>query len=210
MSARESKAVRREQIISAIAKIVATRGLSRLTTAALAREVGLTEGALFKHFATKEEMLKAAIREAGYGMVDRVAQIATGTLSPEEKIKCLLDFHVGLWEANPEVCRFVLRTVFSGEVYSSYPRLKGLIKDIMSKYVGHVEAVFREGEKRGSFHLNYFSAEKLSYLWVALLQGTFVRWHLQERKPSLKEEAEQIFQAVMLLAGKKNLWVPET
>lgn len=52
---------RRRQIAEAALRILATRGASRLTAAGLAEEVGLTDGAIFRHFRNKEEIVAAAI-----------------------------------------------------------------------------------------------------------------------------------------------------
>jgi len=199
MPGRESKAVRQEQIISAILKIVASKGLNNLTTAALAQEVGLTEGALFKHFPSKEEMLKAAVRKAGHSLVSKVAEIATSTLPPEEKMKSLLNFHLGLLEANPDMSRIIFGIIFSDEVYTSYPSLKGIIREVLDEYASHVEAIFQQGIDQGLFNPR-LSSHRLPYILIGLIQGAFIRWHLYEGKLSLKEEAEQIYQVMMLLA----------
>lgn len=61
MGKREPTEHRRRQIADAALKIVAAHGLSGFTTAAIAREVGLTEGAIFRHFASKEEIVLAAL-----------------------------------------------------------------------------------------------------------------------------------------------------
>ena len=52
---------RRRQITQAALKIIAEQGLGRFTTSAIAKEVGLSDGALFRHFKSKEEIVLAAI-----------------------------------------------------------------------------------------------------------------------------------------------------
>ncbi|MDN5362788.1 MAG: hypothetical protein PWP70_1835, partial [Moorella sp. (in: firmicutes)] len=53
MTVKETSAVRQQQIIAAALDIIAKRGLANLTTAAIAQEVGFSEGAIFKHFPGK-------------------------------------------------------------------------------------------------------------------------------------------------------------
>jgi AcrR family transcriptional regulator len=52
---------RRAQIADAALKIIAERGLRRFTVAAIAEEVGLSEGSLFRHFADKREIVRVAV-----------------------------------------------------------------------------------------------------------------------------------------------------
>ena len=54
----------RQKILDATQKLIQLRGLSRVTTKEIARETGLSEGALYRHFEHKEEVFFAII--AGY------------------------------------------------------------------------------------------------------------------------------------------------
>jgi AcrR family transcriptional regulator len=60
---RKPSAQRREEIADAILRIVGERGLPSVTMNAIAAEVGLTSGALFRHFSSRDEMLEVAVRQ---------------------------------------------------------------------------------------------------------------------------------------------------
>jgi len=61
---RRPGAERREQIARAVLHIVGTTGITSLTTTTLAREIGVTSGALFRHFKSRDEILGEAVRYA--------------------------------------------------------------------------------------------------------------------------------------------------
>lgn len=61
---RRSRVERREQIAQAVLHIVGTTGITSLTTTTLAREIGVTSGALFRHFESRDEILCEAVRYA--------------------------------------------------------------------------------------------------------------------------------------------------
>ncbi|MDP2306832.1 MAG: TetR/AcrR family transcriptional regulator [Pseudomonadota bacterium] len=61
MTARQPTEERRRQIADAALKVIAEQGLGRFTTQAIAAEVGITDGSLFRHFASKEEIVLAAL-----------------------------------------------------------------------------------------------------------------------------------------------------
>jgi AcrR family transcriptional regulator len=61
---RKPGAERREDIAKAVLKIVGERGLTALTTAAVAEEIGVTSGAIFRHVASRDEMLQETVRYA--------------------------------------------------------------------------------------------------------------------------------------------------
>lgn len=61
MTQRQPTESRQRQIAEAALKIIATQGLGKFRTAAIAEEVGLAEGTIFRHFSNKTEIVLAAI-----------------------------------------------------------------------------------------------------------------------------------------------------
>ena len=61
---RKPRAERREQIAQAVLHIVGTTGITSLTMTTLAHEIGVTSGALFRHFKSRNEILGEAVRYA--------------------------------------------------------------------------------------------------------------------------------------------------
>ena len=59
--ARRPTTVRQSELVAAALDIIATRGIAALTTRALAERVGLSTGAIFKHFASLEALLLAVV-----------------------------------------------------------------------------------------------------------------------------------------------------
>ena len=61
---RKTSAERREEIAHAALRIIGEQGITSFTTTALAKEIGVTSGALFRHFASRDEILQEAVRYA--------------------------------------------------------------------------------------------------------------------------------------------------
>lgn len=73
---RRSHEERRTEIADAALRIIATRGIAALTVATLASELGLTGGALYRHFDSTEEILVA--------VAQRAVELVDGTLPPAD------------------------------------------------------------------------------------------------------------------------------
>lgn len=65
MSDRKPTEERRREIADAAIKIIGDRGLREFTTAQLAKEVGIADGTIFRHFADKQEIVMAAVERLG-------------------------------------------------------------------------------------------------------------------------------------------------
>ena len=74
MRVRKPAAERRQEITLAVLRIIGERGLTSLTTATLAEEVGVTTGALFRHFASFDEILRETVRHG----IRRMESVRTG------------------------------------------------------------------------------------------------------------------------------------
>lgn len=115
VTARLNTEDRRRQIAEAALKVVAEQGLGRFTTAAIAREVGISEGALFRHFASKEEIVLAAM--------DRVDELLFAGLPPSEadpleRLRALIRHRARVVSEHP----FIGRVLFSDDLAYAGPK----------------------------------------------------------------------------------------
>lgn len=95
---RKPTARRREEIAAAVLALLGRGGPRALTTAALADAVGVTTGALFRHFATLDEMLEAAVALA----VERLeATFPPRDLPPLARLRALARARVEALRAEP-------------------------------------------------------------------------------------------------------------
>ena len=104
MAERKTAELRRREVADAALRVIAQQGLGRFTALAIAREVGISDAALFRHFKTMEEIVLAAI--------DRVEEILFAGFPPagRDPLDRLGDFfrqRVAVIEANPGVARLV-------------------------------------------------------------------------------------------------------
>lgn len=89
---------RREQIAGAVLEIIGEQGLTSLSTATLAKQVGLSSGGLFRHFASFDEIMEEATRVA-VKMLE--ATFPDPDLPPIERIRTLGLNRVELLGNNP-------------------------------------------------------------------------------------------------------------
>ena len=67
---------RREQILQALAAMLEQPGAERITTAALAARLQVSEAALYRHFASKAQMFEALIdfiESSVFGLINQIA-----------------------------------------------------------------------------------------------------------------------------------------
>jgi AcrR family transcriptional regulator len=104
MTERKPAGSRRREIADAALKVIAEQGLARFTSLAIAREVGVSDAALFRHFPSKEAIVLAAI--------DRVEEVLFAGFPPPgadpvERLGRFFRQRIAVIRGNPGVARLV-------------------------------------------------------------------------------------------------------
>src|SRR5512138_228812 len=94
MSPKRTSHIRRPEIVNAALTIIGRSGMRSLTVAAIAREAGMTEMNLYRHFTGKDEILLAVGERVGEEIMDKAAAIAGGKKNPPAKLKAIFDSHI--------------------------------------------------------------------------------------------------------------------
>ena len=95
---RKPAAERRLQIGEAALRIAGRSGVTALTTANLAQEVGVTTGALFRHFASLDDVLREAVRQ---GLEKMEATFPDRSLPPLDRIATLARNRIEILSEDP-------------------------------------------------------------------------------------------------------------
>jgi len=87
---------RRAQLIEAAMKVISQKGYAGATTEAIAREAGLTKGALYFHFGNKEDIFFAVVKEISERHFSIVTNPLSEELNPEKALKKMIQNALGL------------------------------------------------------------------------------------------------------------------
>lgn len=138
------KTERRQQILEALARMLEARPGDRITTARLAREVGVSEAALYRHFPSKARMYEGLIEFIEETLFQRIGLIlreeSTALARCEKMLLLLLTFA----ERNPGICRILTGDVLAGE----HERLQHRVVQLLDRFETQLRQVLRDAELR--------------------------------------------------------------
>lgn len=106
---------RRQQILETLALQLESHPGSRITTASLAGAVGVSEAALYRHFASKAKMFEALIdfaEESVFGLINNILAQDKDVVTRCDKIMRVV---LGFSEKNPGITRVLLGDALVGE-----------------------------------------------------------------------------------------------
>ena len=84
---RQNTEIRQEQIKKAVLDIIHNDGLKNLSTRNLALRIGMSEGAIFRHFRTKQDIIFSIIADVQKDFIGRLQKIAGSGGDPAERLE---------------------------------------------------------------------------------------------------------------------------
>lgn len=185
---------RRAQILEAILAMTAERGADRVTTRALARRLGFTEPALYRHFpGGKSEMWRALAMLVGERMQAawRRALEHAGD-APPDRIRALIRAQLRIIEDIPALPAIL----FSRTLHRDNAALRAGVGEVAGRFHARLEQLVADGVARGVMR-DDLEADAAAWLLIALIQGTAVRWSLSERGFDLEREGCRLMEVAL-------------
>jgi TetR/AcrR family transcriptional regulator len=99
---------RRLQILQTLAAMLQEPQPERITTAALAARIGVSEAALYRHFSSKAQMYEGLIEFIEQTLFGLIARITAETSSPTAQVEAILGILLSFAAKNPGMTRVLI------------------------------------------------------------------------------------------------------
>ena len=162
---------RKRVILETLARELERKPGSRITTAALAQAAGVSEAALYRHFASKAQMFEALIGFAEETVFARINQILVEDRRAQMRCTRLLYLLLGFAERNPGITRVLLGEVLVGE----NERLRNRVDQFFGRFESQLRQVLREAPLREGT-ASPLGAEGTAQLLLSLVEGRLHRY----------------------------------
>jgi TetR/AcrR family transcriptional regulator len=138
------KSQRRQQILQALAQMLEAAPGERVTTANLARQVGVSEAALYRHFPSKSKMFEGLIEFIEETLFSRINIILAEENLAVGRCEKMLGLLLGFTERNPGITRILTGDALAGET----ERLHARVAQLFDRFETQLKQVLREAEMR--------------------------------------------------------------
>ena len=192
------KISRREQILQSLAHMLESPG-QKITTAALAKEVGVSEAALYRHFHSKARMFEGLIgfiEDTVFSRVTVITQVEGDGIKQCEQVLTLM---LAFVERNPGMARILTGEALAGET----DRLRQRINQFFERLETQLKQILREAEVKNGLR-THTTAGASANLMLSAAEGKvrqFVRSDFRKKPTEQWQEqwprlAEGIFRNV--------------
>lgn len=165
------KPSRREAILHALVELLETDPGARITTAGLAKSVGVTEAALYRHFPSKRKMFEALIEFAEEAVFSRCQVILQEQEDVRVRLQQLVHLVLVFAERNPGLCCVLTGDALMGENDSLRKRASQFFERLETQ----VRQTLKEGEIRQGLRPRTSAARGADYVLV-FVEGRIQRF----------------------------------
>ncbi len=181
---------RQSQIIQESIELIARKGIQGLTIKNIAKAIGISEPAIYRHFESKDDIILGIISV----LKDATSQeIEAGT---EKKntihlIKNMLQSRTNRFIKNPSLTAIV----FSEEIFHSSSILAKPIRAIMNMNHNRVITIIEKGQASGEIRRD-INATELSLMVIGSFRFLVNKWHLMGYTSDLKAEVHDLLNSL--------------
>ncbi len=186
---------RRLQILQVLAEMLQHPKGERVTTAALAAKIQVSEAALYRHFASKAQMFEGLIgfiEQTVFGLINQITQKEESGLA---QVRGILQMLLAFAEKNPGMTRVLLGDALLQED----DRLQERISQVLDRVEASLKQSLRIAQTQGEISAK-LGQEEISIRAALLMSYVLGRWHRFARSgfKKLPTEASEISLRILL------------
>ena len=179
---------RRTVTVEAVVALAAQQNPTDITTAAIAQHMGLTQGAIFRHFPTKESIVQSVLDWVSEKLMTRVDQAARTLHSPMAALEAVFMAHMGFISEHPGAPRMLLAELQkSGDTIP-----KRMVVTLMTNYRARIIELLEKGKACGEVSAE-LDLDAASTLYVGMIQGLVIQSLAKSDSDYLMANASKTF-----------------
>jgi len=179
---------RRAATVDAVVELAGEQNPSEITTTAIAKHMGVTQGALFKHFPTKDAILQAVMEFVAERLLSRVDKAVRGAPTPIAAIEAIFMAHIEFVVENPGVPRMMF-----GELqHAKLTAPKRMAQTLIRRYGERLYGLIEEGKATGELSAS-LDTSAAATLFIGTIQGLVMQSMLAGDVELVRKDAPRVF-----------------
>ena len=191
------KTERQIEITKVALELISEKGIQGLTIKNLAKRIGITEPAIYRHYDSKTDILIAVLEL----FKQNTKQLFEKELNNEgkaiDKIEHLFTKHFNSFSATPAL----VSVIFSEEIFRNEPVLIAKISEVIDKNDKILTTIIIKGQETGEIRTD-IEAKNLSTIIMGTLRLFVKKWQFSAFSYNLPEEGKQLIESIKLLIAK--------
>ncbi|HNP65948.1 MAG TPA: TetR family transcriptional regulator [Woeseiaceae bacterium] len=179
---------RRAVTVESVVELAAKQDPSKITTAAIANHMHVTEGALFRHFPNKDAIWQSVMEWVAERLLSRIDRSVQGVNSTSEALQAMFMTHIEFVANHPGVPRMMFGELQRAESTPAKRMVQTLIQRYQQRLLHQLETGKANGELAASL-----DSEAAATLFIGMIQGLVMQAMLLGNVAHMRQAAPGVF-----------------
>lgn len=178
---------RQAEIVATVLRLAAARAPGEITTGDIAQALALTQGAVFRHFPTKEAIWLAAMDWVAQTLLAALEQAAAAAGNPLDALRGVFRAHVAFVQAWPGVPRLIFHQLQQPD---DTP-VKARVRQLLLGYRALVGRLLAQADAAGVL-VPGLDRAAAAVLFIGSIQGLVMQSMLAGSQQAMGEQGERV------------------
>lgn len=188
MSSRLPTEHRQAEMVQAVLTLTEQQGVETITTTDIAKSVGLSQGAVFRHFPNKQSIWLAAIDWVQQALLAAIDDAAQTKALPLERLQAMFEAHVDFVARHPGVPRLLFHELQQPGDSLVKKSVRALLAAYRRRLVGLLDEAKQAGQARAEL-----DPDAAATLFIGMIQGLVMQTMLMGNTKAMRKVADGLF-----------------
>lgn len=183
-----TSAARKERTVETVIELCGLEEPATLTTGDIAEKMGVTQGALFRHFPSKSSIWEAVIKWVENHLMNRLDNAIEAADSPVAALRAMFMAHMAFIVEHPGVPRLLLGQLQKAKQTPA----QQMVKALLMSYRQRVDRLLAAGVKSGQLRTN-LNTQAAATQFIGIAQGLVIQSLMNRDTPIIIDQAPEVF-----------------
>lgn len=181
-------AKRRAVTVESVVELAGLQNPSEITTAAIAKHMHVTQGALFRHFPNKEAIWESVMEWVAERLLARIDRSVQGVDSALDAMQAMFMTHIEFVTEHPGVPRMMFGELQRAESTAA----KRMVQTLIQRYRERLQHLIEKGKASGELAPS-LDSEAAAILFIGTIQGLVMQALLVGDVEHMRRDAPRVF-----------------
>ena len=188
---------RQTEILLVALELIGKKGIQGLTIKNISKEIGISEPAIYRHFASKSDILLGVLSNFKEMAIMLSEIVENYNAAATEKLDFLFSRMLDLFTETPSM----VSVIFSEEIFNNDETLKSKINEIVTLHTNTIEAIILNGQNENNIRTD-IDKTNLALIAMGSFRLLVKKWELNNHSFSLIEKGKAHIQIINKVLSK--------
>ncbi len=189
---------KQQEIIEISIELIADLGIQGFTIKNLSMRVGVTEGAIYRHFESKTEILHSILKAFQYESASTLESACSSEQPAMEEIEKIFAHHFNYFDKKPAVAA----VIFSESIFQNDNLLSKEVFKLLKMHEDALMCIISRGQLNGEIRNEGISKVQLVRMIIGSIRYTVTKWRLSNYEFNIIDEGKILLESIKLLLIK--------